>query len=74
MMWDESTLLIRKISVSITRTKNIDIYVESVQVQITLLKYYVKDINLYVLLCDTKFNNQIITRIKANLCNSSVGF
>ena len=53
------------------------IHVESVQVQITLLQYYGKDIDLYALLCDirrTKFNNQIITGIKINLCNGSVGF
>jgi len=53
------------------------IHVESVQVQITPLQYYGKDIDLYALLCDirhTKFNNQIITGIKLNLCNGSVGF
>ena len=53
------------------------IHVGSVQVQITLLQYYGKDIDLYALLCDirhTKFNNQIITGIKTNLCNGSVGF
>ena len=40
------------------------IHVGSVQVQITPLQYYGKDIDLYALLCDirhTKFNNQIIT-------------
>ena len=53
------------------------IHVGSVQVQITPLQYYSKDIDLYALLCDirrTKFNNQIIIGIKTNLCNSSVGF
>ena len=53
------------------------IHVGSVQVQITPLQYYGKDIDLYALLCDirhTKFNNQIITGIKTNLCNGSVGF
>jgi len=45
--------------------------------KITLLQYYNKDIDIYVLLCDirhTKFNNQIITGIKTNLCNGSVEF
>ena len=45
------------------------IHVESVQVQITPLQYYDKDIDLYTLLCDiryTKFNNQIIIGIKTN--------
>ena len=45
--------------------------------QITQLQNYGKDINLYALLYDvmnTKFNNQIITRIKTDLCNSSIGF
>jgi len=44
-------------------------------VQITPLQYYGKDIDLDALLCDimhTKFNSQIITRIKANLFNGSV--
>ena len=53
------------------------IHVGSVQVQITPLQYYSKDIDFYALLCDirhTKFNNQIITGIKINLCNGSVGF
>ena len=53
------------------------IHIESVQVQIIPLQYYGKDIDLYALLCDimrTKFNNQIIIRIKTNLCNGSVGF
>ena len=53
------------------------IHVGSVQIQITPLQYYGKDIDLYALLCDirhTKFNNQIITGIKTNLCNGSVGF
>jgi len=51
------------------------IHVRSVQVQITPLQYYDKDINLYALLYDirhTKFNNKIITGIKINLCNGSV--
>jgi len=51
--------------------------VVSVQVQITLLQYYGKDIDLYTLLYDirhTKFNNQIIMEIKTNLCNGSVCF
>jgi len=53
------------------------IHVGSVQVQITPLQYYGKDIDLYALLCDirhTKFNNQIITGIKTNWCNGSVRF
>jgi len=53
------------------------IHVRSVQVQIIPLQYYGKDINLYALLCDirhTKFNNQIITSIKTNLCYGSLGF
>ena len=53
------------------------IHVESVQVQIASLLYYGKDIDIYALLCDikyTRFNNQIITGIKTNLCNGSVGF
>ena len=53
------------------------IYVRSVQVQITPLQYYDKDIDPYAPLCDirhTKFNNQIITRMKTNLCNGLVGF
>ena len=53
------------------------IHVGSVQVQITPLQYYGKDIDLYALLCDirhTKFNNQIIIGIKTNLCSGSVGF
>ena len=53
------------------------IHVGSVQIQITPLQYYGKDIDLYTLLCDirhTKFNNQIITMIKTNLYNESVGF
>ena len=53
------------------------IHIGSVQVQITPLQYYGKDINLYALLCDirhAKFNNQIVTEIKINLCNGSVGF
>ena len=53
------------------------IYVGSVQLQITSLHYYDKNISLYALLYDirhTKFNNQIILGIKTNLCNESVGF
>ena len=53
------------------------IHVGSVQVQITLLQYYDKDIDLYALLYDikhNKFNNQIITGIETNLYNESVGF
>lgn len=53
------------------------IHVGSVKVQITSFQYYGKDINLYALLCDIrhiKFNNQIITVIKTNLYNGSVGF
>ena len=53
------------------------IRVRSVQVQITPLQYYGKDIDLYTFLCDirhTKFNSQIIIWIKTNLCNGSVGF
>ena len=53
------------------------IHVRSVQVQITLLQYYGKDIDLYALLCDirnSKFSNQIITGIKTNLYNGSIGF
>jgi len=53
------------------------IHVGSIQVQITPLQHYGKDIDLYALLYDireTKFNNQIITRIKTNLCNGSVEF
>ena len=53
------------------------IHVKSVQVQIIPLQYYDKDIDLYTLLYDTrhtKFNTQIITGIKTNLCNGSVGF
>jgi len=53
------------------------IRVRSVQVQITLLQCYGKDIDLYSSLCDirhTKFNNKILTGIKTNLCNGSVGF
>ena len=53
------------------------IHVRSVQVQITQLQYYSKDINLYTLLCDirhSKFNNQIIIGIKTDLCNGSVRF
>ena len=49
----------------------------SVQVQITLLQYYGKNIDRYALLYDighTKFNNQIIAGIKTNLCSGSVGF
>lgn len=45
--------------------------------QISPLQYCGKDIDLYTLLCDirhTKFNNQIITGIKANLYNKLVGF
>jgi len=48
------------------------IHVGSVQVQITPIQYYAKDINLYALLCDirhTKFNNQIITGIRTILYN-----
>ena len=48
------------------------IHIGSIQVQSTPLQYYDKDIDLYALLCDiryTKFNNQIITEIKTNLCN-----
>ena len=48
------------------------IHVGNVQVQITPLQYYGKDIDLHALLCDirhTEFNNQIITEIKTNLCN-----
>ena len=51
------------------------IHVGSVQIQTTPLQYYGKDIDLYALLCDirhTKFNNQIIIRIKTNLCNESI--
>ena len=51
------------------------IHIGSVQVQVTPLQYYGKDIDLYALLCDirhTKFNNQIIIRIKTNLCNESI--
>ena len=46
------------------------IRVGSVQVQITLLRYYGEDIDLYALLCvirPTKSNNQIITGIMTNL-------
>ena len=53
------------------------IHVGSIQIQITPLQYSGRDINLYALLCDikhTKFNNQIITGIKTNLCNNSIGF
>jgi len=53
------------------------IHVGSAQVQITPLQYYGKEIDLYALLCDirhTKFNNQIITGIKTNLYNGSLGF
>ena len=53
------------------------IHVGSVQVQITQLQYYGKYVDLYALLCDirhTKFNNQIITRVKTNLCNGPIGF
>jgi len=53
------------------------IHLRSIQVQITPLQYYCKNIDLYALLCDirhTKFNNQIITGIKTNLCNGPVGF
>jgi len=53
------------------------IHVRRVQIQITPLQYYSKDINLYALLCDiryNKFNNQIIIGIKINLCNDLVGF
>ena len=53
------------------------IHVGSVQVQITPLQYFGKDIDLYALLCDfrhSKFNNQISTGIKTNLCNGLVGF
>ena len=53
------------------------IHVESVQVQITLLQYYSKDIDLYALLCDirhTKFNNETTIGIKTNLCDGSIGF
>jgi len=53
------------------------IHVASVQVQITSLQYYGKDIDLYTSLCDirhTNFNNQIIAGIKTNLCNGLVGF
>ena len=42
--------------------------------EITPLQYYGKNINLYVSLYDimhTKFNNQIITGIKTNLCNGT---
>ena len=52
------------------------IHIGSVQVQITQLQYYGKDIDRYDLLCNirhAKFNNQIITRIKTNLCNGLVG-
>jgi len=50
------------------------IHVRRVQVQITALQYYDKDIDLYTLLCDishTKVNNQIIIGIKTNLCKTS---
>ena len=53
------------------------IHIGNAQVQITLLQYYSKDIDLYTLLCDirhTKFNNQIITGIKINLCDGLIGF
>ena len=53
------------------------IYVGSVQIQITTVQYFGKNIDLYTLLCDikhTNFNNQIITRIKTNLYNGSFGF
>jgi len=52
------------------------IHVGSVQVQITPLQYFGKDIDLYALLCDIRYTkfNKIITRIKTNLYNGSVGF
>ena len=53
------------------------IHVGSLQAQIIPLQYYEKDIELSALLCGirhTKFNNQIITGIKTNLCNGSIGF
>ena len=78
MMWEKLILLTRKTFLSITRIETIDIsMLESVQVQIAPSQYYGKDIDLYALLCDirhTKFNNQIITGIKTNLCNGSIGF
>ena len=52
------------------------IHVRSIQVQITPLQYYGKDIDLYALLYNirhTKFNNQIITRIKPIYLMGSVG-
>ena len=52
-------------------------HVGSIQVQVTPLQYYGKDIDLYAFLCDikyTKFNYQINIGIKTNLCNGSVGF
>jgi len=51
------------------------IHVRSVQMQVIPLQYYGKDINVCALLCDirhTKFNNQINTEIKINLCNGLV--
>ena len=53
------------------------IYVGSIQVQITPVQYYGKGTNLYALLCDIrhdKFNNQIMSRIKSNLCTGSTRF
>ena len=70
--------LIGKISLNITNIKKYRyIHFISVQVQITPLQYYGKDIDLYTLFCDirhTKFNNQIIIGIKTNLYNGSVRF
>jgi len=71
MMSGKLILLIGKMFLSMTRIKK---YRYIVQVQITPLQYYGKDIDLYALLCDirhTKFNNQIITGTKTNLCNGS---
>ena len=68
--------LVRKTSLSITKIKKYRyIHVESVLLQVTPLQYYSNDIGFYTLLYDighTKFNNQIITGIKTNLCNESV--
>ena len=51
------------------------IHIGSVQVQIIPLQCYDKDIDLCALLWDirhVKFNNQIMTWIKTNLCNGLV--
>ena len=78
MMCGKLILLIGKTFLSIKKDRKYRyIHVGSVQVQITPLYYYGKDIDLYALLCDikhTKFNSQTITGIKTNLCNGSVGF